>query len=600
MEVEVTMERWVVKNKKADFSKIMEKYQVSEILARLMVNRGHETDEEIHQYLTAELEQLYAPDSMKDIVSAVDIIEMKIKERKPIRIVGDYDVDGVISTYVLYKALSRVNAVVDYEIPDRIKDGYGVNISIIDEANEAGIDTIITCDNGIAAIDQVAHAKELGMTVIITDHHDLMFTKEEVIENGIKSEKIVHHIPKADAVINPKQEDCNYPNKGLCGAAVAFKFITALYDRFHIPYAEVIDFIQYIAIATVCDVMDLVGENRVIVKKGLHQMRTTDNYGLRALIDVNGINMDQMSAYHLGFVIGPCLNASGRLESAKLGLKMLLAKNSKDALDLAVELKALNDVRKELTVKGTQQAIEIVETSSLKDHIVLVVYLPDCHESLAGIIAGRLKEKYYKPAIVLTKAEHGVKGSARSIPEYNIYEELTKCKEYLLKFGGHPMAAGLSLEESQIEPLRAALNANTVLTKEDIIPKVSIDIVLPLGYINEDMIEELEKLEPFGKGNSKPIFAERNLKIIKGNVIGKNSNVLKMKVCNEFGRIMEALYFGDITQFQSYVSEKFSPMDFSNMLAGRPNDINLSVIYYPSINEYGGNRTTQIIIQSYQ
>lgn len=600
MEVEVAMERWVVKNKKANFSNIMEKYHVSEILARLMVNRGHETDEEIKQYLSSDLDQLYAPNSMKDIVRAVDIIEAKIKERKPIRIVGDYDVDGVISTYVLYKALRRINAVVDYEIPDRIKDGYGINISIIEDAKEAGIDTILTCDNGIAAMDQVAHAKELGMTVIITDHHDLMFTKEETIEQGIKSEKIVHHIPKADAVINPKQEDCEYPNKGLCGAAVAFKLITALFDRYQIPYEEVLDFIQYIAIATVCDVMDLVGENRIIVKNGLRQIRNTDNFGLRALIDVNAIRIDNMSAYHLGFVIGPCLNASGRLESAKLGLKMLLADNTRDALDLAVELKALNDMRKELTVKGTQQAIEIVETSTLKDDIVLVVYLPDCHESLAGIIAGRLKEKYYKPAIVLTKGEHGVKGSARSIPEYNIYEELTKCKEYLLKFGGHPMAAGLSLEENQIEPLRAALNANTVLTKEDIIPKVSIDIVLPLGYVNEDMIEELEKLEPFGKGNEKPVFAERNLRFLKANVIGKNSNVLKMKVCNAYGRTMEALYFGDVTQFVSYVSEKFSPGDYNNLLAGRPNDINLSVIYYPSINEYGGNRTTQIIIQSYQ
>ena len=600
MEVEVTMERWVVKNKKADFSNIMEKYHVSEILARLMVNRGHETDENIKQYLSSDLSQLYAPDSMKDIMHAVDIIETKIKERKPIRIVGDYDVDGVISTYVLYKALTRVNAVVDYEIPDRIKDGYGINISIIDEAKEAGIDTILTCDNGIAAIDQVAHAKELGMTVVITDHHDLMFTKEEVIENGIKGEKIVHHIPEADAVINPKQEDCEYPHKGLCGAAVAFKLITALYDRYHIPYEEVIDFIQYIAIATVCDVMDLIGENRIIVKNGLRQIRNTENYGLRALIDVNAIHIDNLSAYHLGFVIGPCLNASGRLESAKLGLKMLLADNSRDALDLAVELKALNDKRKELTIKGTQQAIEIVETSNWKDDIVLVVYLPECHESLAGIIAGRLKEKYYKPTIVLTKGEHGVKGSARSIPEYNIYEELTKCKEYLLKFGGHPMAAGLSLEESQIGSLRTALNANTVLTKEDIIPKVSIDIVLPLGYINEDMIEELEKLEPFGKGNEKPIFAERNLKFLKANVIGKNSNVLKMKVCNAYGRTIEALYFGDVTEFGAYVSEKFSPEDYSNLLAGRPNDINLSVIYYPSINEYGGNRTTQIIIQSYQ
>ena len=594
------MERWVVKNKKADFAKIMEKYQVSEILARLMVNRGHETDAQIEQFLSMDLNQLYPPQSMKDVQKAVDLLELKIKEKKPIRIVGDYDVDGIISTYVLYKALTRVNAIVDYEIPDRVKDGYGINVSIIDDASKDGIDTIITCDNGITALSQVEHAKELGMTVIITDHHDLAFTKEEVEVDGIIEERIEHHIPVADAVINPKQEDCNYPHKGLCGAAVAFKLVEALYERCEISKAEVIEFIQYIAIATVCDVMDLIDENRIFVKYGLGQLANTNNYGLKALMDVNSISGNQLSAYHLGFVIGPCLNASGRLESAKLGLKMLLANNQKEALELAVELKVLNDTRKELTIKGTKQAIELVESSSLKDDIVLIVYLPDCHESLAGIIAGRLKEKYYKPAIVLTDAEHGVKGSARSIPEYNIFEELTKCKEYLLRFGGHPMAAGLSLEKEQIEPLRRAMNENTILTKNDIIPKVSIDIVLPLGYINEDMIEELERLEPFGKGNSKPIFADRNIKILKANIIGKNSNVLKMKVENAYGRTIDALYFGDITQFQTYVSEKFSPTDYSNMLAGRKNGINLSIIYYPSINEYAGNRTQQIIIQSYQ
>lgn len=599
MESEATMERWVVKNKKADFQQIMQTYQVSEVLARLMVNRGHDTDEAIRKYLQSSIDQINAPHSMKDLVLAVDILESKINEGKSIRIVGDYDVDGVISTYVLYRALCRLKAKVDYEIPDRIKDGYGVNISIINDAKEAGIDTILTCDNGIAAMDQVAHAKALGMTVIITDHHDLMFTKEVIEENGIKREEIVHHIPKADAVINPKQEECQYPHKGLCGAAVAYQLVVALYERYGLK-EEVYDFIQYIAIATVCDVMDLVDENRAIVKHGLLQMSTTNNYGLRALMDVNGIDSNQLSAYHLGFVLGPCLNASGRLESAKLGLKLLLADNTSEALNLAVELKHLNDVRKEWTVKGTEQAIELVETSSLKDDIVLVVYLKDCHESLAGIIAGRLKEKYYKPVIVLTNAEHGVKGSARSIPEYNIYEELTKCKEYLLKFGGHPMAAGLSLEEGNVELLRRALNENTTLTNEDIIPKVSIDIVLPFGYINEEMIEELERLEPFGKGNAKPIFAERNVSILKANIIGKNANVLKMNVCNEYGRTMEALYFGDIAAFQAYVSEKFSPSDVSNMLAGKPNDIKLSIIYYPSINEYAGRRTTQIIIQSYQ
>lgn len=594
------MERWVVKNKKADFAAIMKEHQVSEILARLMVNRGHETKEAINEYLSNDISRLHPATTMKDLVLAVDLIEQKIKEKKPIRIVGDYDVDGIISTYVLYKSLRRVGAHVDYEIPDRIKDGYGINRSILEAAYEDGIDTIITCDNGISAIDQIAFAKELGLTVIITDHHDIMFTKDEIIEDGIQKEKIVYHIPQADAVVNPKQEDCSYPNEGLCGAAVAYKFITQLYKRFEVPEYEAIELIQYIAIATVCDVMDLVGENRIIVKHGLGQLSRTENFGLRALMDVNSINPDRLSAYHLGFVIGPCLNASGRLESAKLGLKLLLTENSKEALQQAIELKELNDVRKEFTLKGTQEAIELVENSTLKDDIVLVVYLPECHESLAGIIAGRLKEKYYKPTIVLTKAEHGVKGSARSIPEYNIYEELTKCKEYLSKFGGHPMAAGLSLEEENISLLRKALNEHTILTKDDIIPKISIDIVLPLGYVNEEMIEELDALEPFGKGNTKPIFAERNVEILKANIIGKNANVLKMKIRNAYGRTMDAMYFGDIVGFKAYICEKYSEDEYNNIIAGRANSVTLSIIYYPSINEYAGNRTTQIIIQSYQ
>lgn len=594
------MERWVIKNKKADFKEIMDKYQVSEILARLMVNRGHVSDEEITAFLSEDLTKMHSPFTMKDIVKAVNLIDMKIKEKKSIRIVGDYDVDGIISTFILYKALNRVGAVVDYEIPDRVKDGYGINVSIIDAAKEDQIDTILTCDNGIAAISQIQHAKEMGMTVIITDHHDLQFTREEVVTDGIVTEKIVHHIPIADAVVNPKQEDCEYPFEGICGAMVAFKLIAVLYERFHVSNTELYDFVQYVSIATVCDVMDLVDENRILVKQGLRQLQNTNNFGLKALMDVNGIHSDSLSAYHLGFVIGPCLNASGRLESAKLGLELLLTDTSSKALEVAVELKALNDTRKELTLKGTKEAIEMVESSSLNDDIVLVVYLPECHESLAGIIAGRLKERFYKPTIVLTKGEHGVKGSARSIPEYNIFEELTKCKEYLTKFGGHPMAAGLSLEEDMIEPLRRALNEKTTLTKTDIIPKISIDIVLPLGYINETMIEELEKLEPFGKGNSKPIFAERDLKIQKANIIGKNSNVLKMRVVNNYGRVMDALYFGDITQFQTYVCEKFSADEYEKMLAGRENQVTLSMLYYPSINEYAGNRTTQIIIQSYQ
>lgn len=584
------MEHWVIKNKKADFQSICKQFGVSEILARLMVNRGHETKEAIEEFLSMDIEHFHSPYDLKDLVKAIDLMEEKIRSHKSIRIVGDYDVDGVISTYVLFKAFKRCDANVDYEIPDRIKDGYGVNISIIEKAYQEGIDTIITCDNGIAAIDQVAYAKELGMTVIVTDHHDIIYDKETK----------QYKVPSADAVINPKQKDCNYPNEGICGACVAYKFITALYERFGIPSSETYDFLQYIAIATVCDVMDLVGENRIIVKQGLRQIRNTKNYGLRALMDVNSLHVESIAAYHLGFVIGPCINASGRLESAKIGLSMLLADTMEEALELAIEIKQLNDKRKEMTLEGTQEAIQIVEESSLKEDIILVVYLPECHESLAGIIAGRLKEKYNKPTIVLTKAEHGVKGSARSIEAYNIYEELTKCKEYLLKFGGHPMAAGLSLEEEKIEPFKRALNRNTTLTKKDIIPKKVIDIVLPLGYVNEDMIEELNRLEPFGKGNTKPIFAERNVKLQKASILGKHANVLKLWVQNAYGRQMEALYFGDVSEFQTYICQKYSKDEYEAMLKGNKNEVELSILYYPSINEYGGRRTTQIIVQSYQ
>lgn len=595
------MERWVVKNKKADFQAIMNKFGVSEVLARLMVNRGYETKEQIDEFLNLDLNRLHSPDSMKDMKKAVDIMENKIRQGEKIRIVGDYDVDGVISTYVLHTALKRCGADVDYEIPDRIKDGYGINISIIEAAKAEGIDTLITCDNGIAAMDQIERANELGMTVIITDHHDIFFTKEDkVLEDGRVEETITYHVPKGAAVINPKQEECKYPFKGICGATVAYKFIVALYERLQIPKEEAFALLEFVAIATVCDVMDLVDENRIIVKTGLKMIQNTKNFGLKALMDVNGIHVSSLSAYHLGFIIGPCLNASGRLESAKLGLKLLQATNLEEALNKAVELKQLNDKRKEMTVEGTKKAIEMVESTTLKEDLVLVVYLPECHESLAGIIAGRLKEKYNKPAIVLTKAEHGAKGSARSIPEYNIYEELTRCKEFLLKYGGHPMAAGLSLEEDQIEPFRRALNQNTTLTKEDIIPKVSIDIVMPLGYVKEEIISELELLEPFGKGNTKPIFAERNLKIRKASVIGKNSNVLKMIVENQYGKIMDALFFGDVNEFQAYISEKYGYTELENMFAGKNHNISLSVTYYPSVNEYGGNRTLQIIIQNYQ
>lgn len=585
-------EKWFLKNKKEDFIKIANDHRISEVLARLLVNRGLVNSEDINAYLNSSTDTMHNPHQLKDVDYACDILEEKIRSNTRIRIVGDYDVDGVVSTFLLFTALSRVGANVDYEIPERMKDGYGININIIKAAKEAGVDTIITCDNGIAAIEQIRYAKEIGMTVIVTDHHDIPFVENE----GVRTEVL----PPADAIVNPKQHDCNYPFPSICGAVVAFKLIEVLYERFHVDKEETKKLLAYAAIATVCDVMDLVNENRVIVKYGLNLLRNTDNKGLEALMELHQINTFKLSAYHLGFIIGPCLNASGRLETAKIGLSLLLEQDGDSARKIAAQLKELNDKRKDMTARGLEEAIEIIETTDLINHKVLVVYLPDCHESLAGIIAGRIRERYHKPAIVLTKAHEGVKGSARSIEQYNMFEELTKCKEYLDKFGGHPMAAGLSLKEENVEPLRTALNQRTELTEEDFINKISIDVLMPIGYVKEELVEELELLEPFGKGNEKPVFAEKNLSIIKADILGKNRNTLKLKVENQYGKRMDALYFNQIDQFNEYLIDKYGNNEVDKLYKGIPNEIKISALYYPNINEYNGVKTPQIIIQGIQ
>lgn len=582
------MENWVLKNKKADFEAIMKKHGISECLTRLLVNRGLTKEEDIELYLKPDYSKTYSPDTMKDLKEACALLEDKINRSLPIRIVGDYDVDGVASTYILYKALSLCGANVDYEIPDRIKDGYGINEQIIDAAYEAGIDTILTCDNGIAALEQIKKAKSLGMTVIVTDHHDIPFVMEE--------EKR-YLLPEADAVVNPKQEECTYPYKQLCGAAVAYKLMEALFKRRQIGEEELVPLREAVAIATVCDVMELTGENRILVKKGLELLRDTKNLGLRALMEKNNIPVENLSAYHLGFVIGPCLNAGGRLDTAKKGLRLLLAETKEEAGKQAEELKALNDLRKQMTEEGYLEAVSRIEDSSLKEDKVLVVYLPDCHESLAGIIAGRLREKYSKPAIVLTKAHDMVKGSGRSIEKYNMYEELTRSGRFLTKFGGHPMAAGMSLAPEAVEPFRISLNANTTLTDEDLIPKVSIDVVLPLGYLSEALVEEIALLEPFGKGNEKPLFADRCLKVLKISVLGKNRNVLKLLVRNQYGKEMDAMYFGDVNAFLSALEEAYGREEVDKAFQNRANSMQLSLTYYPTVNEYNGNRNLQIVIQ---
>ncbi|MBN7573102.1 MULTISPECIES: single-stranded-DNA-specific exonuclease RecJ [Clostridium] len=586
-------ERWFIKNIKADYKYISKKYALSELVSRLIVNRNIVSDEMIRSYINPDFDKFHEAREMKDLEKSVDILHEKIKSQNKIRIVGDYDVDGVISIYILYSALKRCNANVDYEIPDRIKDGYGINMNIIRQAKEDGVDTILTCDNGISAIDQIKYAKELGITVIVTDHHDIPFVEKE---NNVREFISL----SADAVVNPKQSECNYKFKQLCGAGVAFKLVEVLYDAFNIDKKECYKFIEFLAIATVCDVVDLVDENRIFVKKGLELINSTTNLGLQELIRECELTEKTLSVYHLGFIIGPCINASGRLDSAKRGLELLLSDDEEEAVRLAKELVKLNEERKDMTMKGVEAAVEIIEKSGMINDKVFVIYIPDIHESLAGIIAGRIKEKYNVPTLVITKAEHGVKGSGRSIEEYNMFEELIKCKDLLEKFGGHPMAAGFSLKEENIDEFRRRLNENTVLKDEDLLRKVTIDSVLPLDDINYDVINDLERLEPFGKSNSKPLFAEKNINLLRATILGKNRNVLKLKLKTRMNKALDAIYFGDIEKFEEEVSNKYGNEELQKLYNGEYNHVNLDLVFYPSINEYNGNTTIQIVVQNYR
>ncbi len=570
------MEKWFVTMKKEDFNRIAEKYHVSPIIARLIRNRDIIGDEEIEYYLKGTMADLHDGMLMKDMDKAVEILAEKIRQGKLIRVIGDYDIDGVNATYILKQGLKTLGACVDTDIPDRMKDGYGLNRMLIDRALADGVDTIITCDNGIAAADEIAYGKENGMTIIVTDHHEIPY-----LESNGKKEYI---IPKADAVVDPHQSGCAYPFKGLCGAAVAYKVIEALFKVMGQDVAVVDNLIENVAIATIGDVMDLVDENRIFVKQGLEMLKHTENEGLKALMECNEIVAENLSSYHIGFVIGPCINASGRLDTAKRALELLEAGTRREAVMLAEDLKALNDSRKEMTEKGVEQAIRVIESTSIGKDRVLVIYLPDCHESIAGIIAGRIKERYYKPVFVLTRGEHGVKGSGRSIEAYNMFEEMCKCRELFTKFGGHKLAAGLSLEEENVEKFRETINELAELTEEDLRAKVTIDMQLPIPYITEELIGELEILEPFGKGNTKPLFAEKNLKVLNPRIIGKNQNVLKFQVQDKSGNRMEAVYFGEVHKCMEYMKEK-DEMCFT---------------FFPSINEFRGNKTIQITVANWQ
>lgn len=574
------MEKWFVAMKKADFNGIAEKYQISPIIARLMRNRDVIGDEAIDFYLNGTVEDLYDGLLMKDMDRAVDILKEKIEEGKKIRVIGDYDIDGVNATYILQQGLAGLGADVDTDIPDRIKDGYGLNQMLIDRALEDDVDTIITCDNGIAAMSEIAYGKENGMTIVVTDHHEVPYLEE----NGEKK----YLLPPADAVVDPHRADCEYPFKGLCGAAVAYKLVEVLY-RVSGKSEQEVEHLQErlmenVAIATIGDVMDLVGENRVFVKKGLELLKTTKNEGLHALMQCTGVDTANLNTYHIGFVIGPCINAGGRLDTAKRALELLNASNRREAVTLAADLKELNDSRKEMTEEGVEEAVRQIESSSWKNDQVLVVYLPECHESIAGIIAGRIKERYYRPTFVLTKGETGVKGSGRSIEAYDMFAEMSRCRELFTKFGGHKLAAGLSLEEENVEVFRKRINELADLTEEDLQMKVSIDMRLPFPYINEELIHELKILEPFGKGNGKPLFAESKLRVIQPRIFGKNRNVLKCRLEDQQGNQMEAVYFGEVEDCLQKM-EKKQIMSFT---------------YYPSINEYMGRRTIQLTIVNYQ
>lgn len=564
-------ERWMLQTKRADFQEMAKCHGISPVTARIIRNRDVVGTESVEKYLKGGLKDLYNPYLLKDMELTVSIIKEKVREEKRIRIVGDYDIDGVCSTYLLYRALTGIGAYADYEIPDRIRDGYGINESIIRQAAEDGIDTILTCDNGIAATAQIRLAKELGLTVLITDHHDIM--KEEGVEI----------LPPADAIINPKQMACHYPYPEICGGLVAYKLVQALYEAYSISQEKWLEMLEFAAIATVGDVMKLQDENRIIVKEGLKRMGKTKSLGLRKLIEKNNLDEDNITAYQIGFVIGPCLNAGGRLHTAKLALSLLLSESEEEADRMALELKDLNDQRKTMTRQGTEEAVEQVE-ALYKDHKVLVVYLPSCHESLAGIIAGRLREQYQKPAFVLTDGEEGVKGSGRSIETYHMFDALVEVKELLSKFGGHPMAAGLSLKKENVDEFRCRLNENAKLGEEDFIKKIWIDVPMPLEYINEPLIEELDLLEPFGQGNEKPLFAQKGLSIRSVRVMGKNRNVVKFSLASEKGMPMDGLLFADGDSFLHELSSCRK----------------IDVIYYPAVNEYNGNKSLQIVIKNYK
>lgn len=593
------MGKWMVAAKRADFNGIAQKYGITPVMARIIRNRDVIEDCDINKFLHGTLEDLYSPFLLKDMQKAVDILIQKIEEGKHIRVIGDYDIDGICSSYILNKGLISCGAIADTAIPHRIKDGYGLNENLIKEAYDAGADTVLTCDNGIAAYEQIEYANSLGMTVVITDHHEVPYDENETGR--------CYKIPNAAAVVDPKQEDCEYPFPEICGAVVAYKLVLALFaKKNNITWQQAmkselaLELLEFAAFATIGDVMELKDENRIIVRSGLELMSNTRNTGLKALIDANKIDADKIKPYTIGFVLGPCINATGRLDTALHAYELFKTTSVDAAVTIAEDLKAMNDSRKELTLKGVDEAVEQIENSDLKNDNVLVVYLPEVHESLAGIIAGRIREKYYKPTFVLTKGEEGVKGSGRSIDAFHMYDEMTKCKELFTKYGGHKLAAGLSLPEENMDILRKTLNENSNLTEDDLEEKILIDVPMPMDYVTYEFIDELDMLEPFGNGNSKPQFAQKNIQFKRGFILGKNGNVAKFNVVCEAGKNHEMIYFGDIEAFNEYLNQKFGEAETERLYNGGTDNISLSVVYYPDINEYRGVKSIQMVMKYYQ
>lgn len=586
-------ERWRLYAKKADFAAISKAYGINQVTARIMRNRGVETKEEIESYLKGDLDYLSDPALMKDADKAASLLEAAIVNNELIAISSDFDNDGIFSGLLLKEAIIELGGRAAIFTPNRVMEGYGVNSRIVEEANARGASVLLTCDNGIAAFEAIEEAKKLGMTVIVTDHHEVPFEEHDG--------KKIYLLPKADAVVDPKQEDCAYPFKSLCGTGVAYQLMTLLFHRMKRTMSRQEIFLQYTAIATVADVMELVGENRILVRKGLSYLNHTNHIGLRALMEVCGISPEQVRAYHIGFILGPCFNAAGRLDTIVHALALLESKEYDQALALADELWAMNEERKELTRVGTERAVELIEHATWKDEHVYLVYIKDCHESVAGIIAGRLRERYYRPVLVFTDAseEGQIKASGRSIDDYDMFTELSAFRNLFLRFGGHKMAAGLTMEKKNLEILRDGLNARCTLTQTQLMPLVMIDAAMPLGYISEEVIADLEKLEPFGRANEKPLFAQQHLSVLRLSRIGKNRNVVKMSVMGPEGIIMDALYFGDTDVFFDFLEEEYGRDNVAAALRGMRNTIDIGVTYYPQINEFQGKRSLQIVIQNY-